>query len=222
MSFSHLLCRASLVGLAIAASTGAARAGCPQILAALGDRIADASCVDSPDLTTNHPATTPADNSIPGLAAGAFTPTTDRNVISPGPPDRTPITRVVPGVQIAGRFADDPTGQARFLLRLPADWNGRLVVAGASGTRSEHNGDFAWSDYVVQRGYAYASQNKGVLNLRIVSLASPTPQVWVHFFDDDPDKPFTQWTEAIIEDARLAQRAVVAQYRRPARRTYAV
>ena len=49
------------------------------------------------------------------------------------------------------------------------------MVAGASGTRSEFNGDFAWSDYVVQKGYAYASQNKGVLNLRIASLASATP-----------------------------------------------
>jgi dienelactone hydrolase len=236
MSFSHLSCRANLVGLAVIAQVGVAHAGCPQILAALGDRIADASCVDSPDLTTRNPATTPADNSIPGLAAGAFTPTTDRNVISPAPPDRTPITRVVPGIQIAGRFADDPTGQARFVLRLPTDWNGRLVVAGASGTRSEHNGDFAWSDYVVQKGYAYASQNKGVLNLRIVNLASPTQpaddpascrlnpasQIWVHFFDDDPAKPLTQWTRYMIEDAQLARRAVAAQYHRPPRKVYAV
>src|SRR5437868_4133095 len=66
-------------------------------------------------------------------------------------------------------------GQARFLLRLPADWNGRLVVAGASGTRSEYNGDFAWSDYVLQEGYAYASQNKGVLNLRLVGVFLTPP-----------------------------------------------
>ena len=71
----------------------------------------------------------------------------------------------MPGLQLNARIASDPRGQARFLLRLPNDWNGRLVVAGASGTRSEFNGDFAWSDYVVQKGYAYASQNKGVLNL---------------------------------------------------------
>jgi dienelactone hydrolase len=236
MSFSHLLCRASLVGVAVAAAAGVAHAGCPQILAALGGRIADASCVDSPDLTTANPATTPADNSIAGLPTGAFTPTTDRNVISPSAPDRTPITRAVPGIQIAGRFADDPAGQARFVLRLPTDWNGRLVVAGSSGTRSEYNGDFAWSDYVVQNGYAYASQNKGVLNLRIVSLASPAQpaddatscrlnpasQIWVHFFDDDLGKPLTQWTRYMIEDAQLARRAIAAQYHRQPRKTYAV
>ena len=31
------------------------------------------------------------------------------------------------------------------------NWNGRLVVAGAPGTRCEFNGDFVWSDDLVQR-----------------------------------------------------------------------
>jgi hypothetical protein len=222
-----------LLGLA-AALPRTAHADCRAVLAALGDRVADATCVDSPDLTTSNPATTPADNSLAGLPAGAFTPTTDRNVISPDPPDRTPIARAVPGIEVRGRFTDDPTGQARFLVRLPTAWNGRLVVAGASGTRSEDNGDFAWSDYVVQKGYAYASQNKGVLNLQIASLASPTApdatacrlnpasQIWVRFFDDDPAKPFTQWKQYIVEGARLARRAVEAQYHRAPRFSYAV
>jgi hypothetical protein len=234
MSTTNAFCVVAVSCLAAAAIPASAHAGCPEVLMALADRAADVTCVASPDLTTTNPNTTPANNSIPGLPAGAFTPQTDRGVISPDPPNRTPITRVVPGVQVTGRFADDPTGQARFLFRLPADWNGRLVVAGASGTRSEFNGDFAWSDYVLQKGYAYASQNKGVLNLAITSLASPTPPdpascrlnpastVWVDFFDDAPDKPFTQWTRYIIEDALLAQRAVRAQYHRAPRRTYAV
>ena len=236
MSTKHLLSFVSFTGLAVTAIPGMAHAGCPEVLAALGHRIADATCVESTDLTTNNPATTPADNSNPALPAGAFTPTTDRGVISPSAPDHTPITKAVPGIQLSARFADDPTGEARFLLRLPADWNGRLVVAGASGTRSEHNGDFAWSDYVVQKGYAYASQNKGVLNLSIVSLSSPTQpatdplacrlnpssQVWVHFFDNDPAKSFTQWADYMIDAGKLAQRAVRANYRRDARHTYAV
>lgn len=235
MTPKNVVCIGSVVALAVGSST-VAHAGCPEILAALGDRVADATCVVSADLTTHNPATTPADNSLPSLPVGAFTPTTDRSLISPPPPDRTPITRAVPGLQIAGRFADDPAGQARFVLRLPADWNGRLAVAGASGTRSEYNGDYAWSDYLVQRGYAYASQNKGVFNLSIVSTASPaqpatdanscrlnpSSQVWVHFFDVDPGKSFTQWTKYMIEDARIAQRAVRAHYQRRAQYTYAV
>jgi hypothetical protein len=215
----------------------AATAGCPEILAFLAGKAADVVCFESPDLTTNNvnppPAgpTTPPNNSLPGWPAGAFTPITDRSVISPDPPDQTPITKAVPGIQVQGRFANavDPTMEARFLLRFPNDWNGKLVVAGASGTRSEFNGDFAWSDFVVQKGYAYASQNKGVLNLFVTTSADPlgcrlnpaTP-IFVHFYDNDPPKPFTQWTEFIIRTARLARDAVKVQYNKHPRYTYAV
>ncbi|TMH57659.1 MAG: tannase/feruloyl esterase family alpha/beta hydrolase [Betaproteobacteria bacterium] len=227
---------AMLVPLAAGAATR-----CDAVLAAFGNKLVDATCFEKGDLTTNGDftdanLTTPANNSIAGLPPGAFTPNTDRNVISPNPPNRTPITKVVPGIQLDARFADDPTGEARFLIRLPDDWNGNLVVAGASGTRSEFNGDFAWSDYVVQKGYAYASQNKGVLNLKIVSLSSPLPpasdpapcrlnpasSIWVHFFDNDPEKPFTQWTQYMIEGAQFARQAVKANYHHYPTRTYAV
>ena len=79
----------------------------------------------------------------------------------------------LPGVQFNARISDDPEDQARILILLPDQWNGKLVVAGASGTRSEFNGDFAWSDFVLQKGYAYVSQNKGVLNLFLTTSADP-------------------------------------------------
>src|SRR5467141_3798709 len=117
-----------------------ARAGvtCADVLEALGSRLADhPDCFQSADLTTANPLTTPADNSLPGLPRFAFIPTTDRGVIAPSAGKRTPITKAVPGLQLNARIASDLTGQARFLLRLPNDWNGRLVVAGASGTLRE-------------------------------------------------------------------------------------
>src|SRR5574341_192466 len=172
----NMLCGVGLLALLFVVVPGRGWAGCPELLAFLADKAADVVCFESPDLPTNNvgsPPTTPANNSLPGLAPFAFTPQTDRGVISPDPPDRTPITKAVPGIQVQGRFANDPTGEARFLLRLPNEWNGRLVVTGASGTRSEFNGDFAWSDFVLQKGYAYASQNKGVLNLRLSKAADP-------------------------------------------------
>src|SRR6266481_1211998 len=204
---------------------------CSRLLAAFRDRLADATCVESTDLTTNNPATTPANNSIAGLPFLAFTPVTDRGVISPNPPNRTPITKAVPGVQIQAGIAGDPTGQGRFLLRLPndKDWNGRLVVAGASGTRSEFNGDFAWSDYVLQKGYAYASQNKGVLNLQLSTAAdplgcrlNPSSSTFVRFFDNEAGQPFTRWASFMAQAAMLARRGVEANYGREPRRTYAV
>ena len=213
-----------------------ARAGltCADVLKSLGSRLAEATCFQSADLTTANPATTPANNSLIGLPAGAFTPVTDRGVIAPSAGKRTPVTKTVPGLQLNARIASDPAGQARFLLRLPNDWNGRLVVAGASGTRSEFNGDFAWSDYVLQRGYAYASQNKGVLNLSIVTLTPPPPAdplacrlnpaspVFVHFFDNDAGQPFARWAEFMIKAGELARDGVKAGYGRSPRFTYAV
>src|SRR5215471_8025007 len=194
---------ALVLGAALVTGTAAAAATrCDQLLVRLAHQITDANCFESTDLTTNNPTTTPADNFMtPPLPAFAFTPQTDRSVISPSPPNRTPITKAVPGVQLDARIADDPAGEARILIRLPNQWNGKLVVAGASGTRSEFNGDFAWSDYVVQKGYAYVSQNKGILNFFVASLNSATPPeplacrlnpastVWVHFYDNDLPTP---------------------------------
>jgi hypothetical protein len=225
----------SLLLLSVAVSARADK--CADVLARIGPVLADATCVASSDLTTNNPATTPGNNSILGLPGGAFTPVTDRGVISPTV--HTAITHAVPGVQLNARIADDPTKEARFLLRLPDDWNGRLVVAGASGTRSEFNGDWAWSDYVVQKGYAYASQNKGILNLKIAAVtdspnvhvddplacriqAGPKVWLWVHFYDNDPEKPFTEWQFRIAEAAAIAKEGVKGRYGHFPRYTYAV
>jgi hypothetical protein len=222
--------RAPLMALACFAPLAAsASTACDHLLRQFGSQLADATCVDSADLTTTNPATTPANDSIPGLPAFAFTPQTDRATISPSAAKRAPITKVVPGLQLDGRIASDPTGQARFLLRLPKDWNGRLVVAGASGTRSEFNGDFSWSDYVVQKGYAYASQNKGVLNLQLSTAAdplacrlNPVSATYVDFFDNGANQQFTRWTEFMVKAAQLAQQGVASNYGRRPRFTYAV
>jgi hypothetical protein len=219
-----LFALALLIPFAAAAGTS-----CDELLKAFGNQLADASCFASTDLTTNNPQTTPADNSLPGVLPGAWTPTTDRSVIAPIAGKRTPITMMVPGVQINARIASDRTGEGRFLLRLPDNWNGRLVVAGASGTRSEFNGDFAWSDYVLQKGYAYASQNKGVLNLFVSSAADPlacrlNPSLafYVHFYDNDPGQPFTRWADFMIQAAQLARTGVKASYGKWPAYTYAV
>jgi hypothetical protein len=243
------------VVLALAAFPFAADAapGCAALTQSLAGKATGIVCFHSNDLRTNNAVTTPANNSIttfadgsplPGVSVlglpanfGSFTPVTDRGVISNGP---TPSSAPVPGIQVEGWFADDPTQQARFVLRFPDDWNGKLVVAGASGTRSEYNGDWAWSDYVLPQGYAYASQNKGVLNFHVVNFGSvPQPDsdafscrvnppggalslLWVHFYDVDPQKPFTQWTQYMLQTAQLAQSAAKANYHSFPRRTYAV
>jgi hypothetical protein len=224
------------LGWSFAAS---AAPSCANIEQFLLDKAVGVVCTHSSDLRTNNPATTPPNNflttfadgsPLPGLLAGflSITPVTDRGVISNGP---TPSMNPVPGIQVYGWFTDDPTKQARFLLRFPDDWNGKLVVAGSSGTRSEFNGDFAWSDYVLPKGYAYASQNKGVLNAYLPAAGgtdplacrlNPASPTFVHFYDNDPAKPFTQWTEYMLKTAKLAQSAAKVGYNKFPRRTYAV
>jgi hypothetical protein len=234
MRYPALLALLAL-GAPLAAHADPQKLTCERVLAALGHAVADASCFPSDDLTTANPATTPADNSLPGLPPFAFTPRTDRDVLVDTvstPPMTTPVTRKVPGIQVSGRIASDPLGQARFVLRLPGGWNGRLVVAGASAQRSEYNGDFAWSDYVLQQGYAYASQNKGTLNFYLTTAADPlgcrlAPSaplngVFVHFYDDDPGQAFTRWTRFMVETAALARDGVKAAYGKSPRYTYAV
>ena len=227
-----LAARAALIVAALTSAGPAHASRCSDLSQAFGSQLADVQCFESTDLTTNNPATTPPDNSLPGLPPFAFTPQTDRSKIAPVAGQGTPITKAVPGVQLNARIASDPTGEARFLLRLPDNWNGRLVVAGASGTRSEFNGDFAWSDYVVQEGYAYASQNKGVLNLTLTSVTgaggpqdcrlNPASPVYVHFYDNDPGQQFTRWRQYMIAAAKLARSGLAAHYGRGPRYTYAV
>jgi hypothetical protein len=220
----------AVLGVAAAGNMQASAATrCDRLLTLLNMKLADAACFESADLTTANAATTPANDSLPGLPPFAFTPQTDRATIAPPAGSRTPITRAVPGLQIQARIADDPLGQARILVRLPDEWNGRLVVAGASGTRSEFNGDFAWSDYVVQKGYAYVSQNKGVYNLKLSTSSdplgcrlNPASGVYVHFFDNDPGQVFARWNEVMLAATAIGRSSLEIRYGRGPARTYAV
>jgi hypothetical protein len=75
----------------------------------------------------------------------------------------------VPGIQIDGYFPDTSTfnnthgwqHDAQFVIRLPDRWNGGLVVTGAPGVREQYANDFAIADWVLAKGYAFASTDKG-------------------------------------------------------------
>lgn len=70
------------------------------------------------------------------------------------------VPRPVPGMLVTGTLP--PENRARFLLRVPRDWNGRLVVAAASGITDESTYDLYFSDYLLSKGYAFAATDKGV------------------------------------------------------------
>jgi alpha-beta hydrolase superfamily lysophospholipase len=127
-------------------------------------------------------------------------------------------------------MADD--ADARWVLRLPDDWNGKVVVGVPGGTRSEFMGDYIFSDFVVQQGYAYASTNKGTLNFfftatppdalgcRLTPPTSPLSALRVHFYLANPQDSIVEWFQRTRETTDLLRTAVQVHHARAAERTY--
>jgi hypothetical protein len=136
----------------------------------------------------------------------------------------------VPGLQVTGAMADDI--DARWVLRVPDGWNGKIVVGVPVGLRSEFMGDFIFSDFVVQEGYAYASTNKGTLNFfftepvtdslacRLSPPTAATSLTFAHFYIAEPKDTITEWFRRTREVTELARVAVAAYKERAAERTY--
>jgi hypothetical protein len=204
---------------------------CSEVLAALAadPAVANFQCFASRDLTTASSLTTPPDNSLSGLPAGAFTPRSDAaNTPGNGSESRYPITSHPSGLQISGTMADD-TG-TRWVIRLPNTWNGGLLIGIAASFSSEYGQDIVLSDYLVQHGYAYAGTNKGVLNRRNTSASdpkacatSPGASTYVHSYIDDlpPDQGVPGMLERSLELTALAKHLARVQYGHAPQYTYA-
>jgi pimeloyl-ACP methyl ester carboxylesterase len=211
------------LGLMLALVASPAQAGLDETSEVLTGALVEVTLSSQPDLTTlpQRPMAVPDD-------AKAIAPA--------DPSDWTPVTHPVPGVLITGNFKGD--SRARFLLRLPKEWNGKLVVGGASGTRSEFNGDLVISDYVLQKGYAYASQNKGMMNLKQADRSNPkacplkplaadsipgfTANPLVYFFLLDNENSLVEWGERFHQAALLAKALIEKHYGAKPTRTYAM
>src|SRR5207249_11594127 len=126
-------------------------------------------------------------------------------------------------------MADDP--DARWVLRLPEAWNGKLVVGVPCGLRSEFMGDYIFSYFVVQQGYAYPSTNKGILNFfftgplidplacRLSPPPAATSLAYVHFYLAEPKDTITEGFRRTLEATELAQAALEAYQARALERT---
>jgi hypothetical protein len=132
-------------------------------------------------------------------------------------PANLPQPSGVPGIQIDGYFPDSSTTNtnhgwqhdSQFVIRLPDNWNGGLVVAGPPGNRRQYANDRAIADWVLAKGYAFAATDKGNTGTS---------------FQHDGDRPgdaIVEWHNRVSQVA-LAARAVVAQrYGRPPSSTLA-
>jgi hypothetical protein len=122
----------------------------------------------------------------------------------------------IPGLQVEGYFPDtsrtnawqNRNHDAQFVIRLPDEWNGKLVVTGAPGIRRQYANDFIISDWVIDRGYAFASTDKG--------------NTGTSFYNDGatPGDALAEW-HARVTELTLAAKAVVEQkYGRAPERTF--
>jgi Tannase and feruloyl esterase/3HB-oligomer hydrolase (3HBOH) len=124
--------------------------------------------------------------------------------------------KVVPGIQVDGYFPDTSTfnsyngwnHDSQFVLRLPNNWNGKLVVTGAPGTRRQFAADYVIGDFVLARGYAYASTDKG--------------NSGTTFYEDgvQPGDAVVEWNRRVTELTRAAKQALRTRYGRPPAHTY--
>jgi len=118
----------------------------------------------------------------------------------------------VPGVQIDGYFPSTSSTNtthgwhhdAQFVIRLPEEWSGVLVVSGAPGVRTQYANDVAISDYVLSLGHAYAATDKG--------------NTGVEFYagSQRPGDAMVEWNERMTELTRAARETVEQHYGRPA------
>lgn len=122
----------------------------------------------------------------------------------------------VPGAQVDGYFPDTSTTNgtkgwrhdSQFVIRLPDDWNGKLVVTGAPGVRKQYAADFIIGDFVLDRGYAFASTDKG--------------NTGQQFQNDgvNPGDAVAEWHQRVTELTIAAKKVVEQKYGRAPDRTY--
>ena len=122
----------------------------------------------------------------------------------------------VGGLQIDGYFPDTSrtntnngyNHDSQFVIRFPNDWNGKLVITGAPGVRRQYANDFIIGDYVLDKGYAFASTDKG--------------NTGVNFYDDgsEPGGSVAEWHRRVEELTRAAKVAAENNYGRAPERTY--
>jgi len=82
---------------------------------------------------------------------------------APNPNDTTQPTAFIPGCTptTSGTCASNCHHDSAFVIRIPDDWDGHLLSAGTPGIRDQFSSDFILSDYAMEKGWAYVSQDKG-------------------------------------------------------------
>ncbi len=191
-----------IAGLGLALAGGAQAADCSRMneIRVPGAQMQVAACLD--DLSTRYLVGTGHTDASDWLPLHS---TATRN------PEAA-----APGIQIDGYFPDTSrfngyrgwNHDAQFVIRLPDNWNGKLVVTGAPGVRRQYANDYLISDWMVARGYAYASTDKG--------------NSGTNFFRDGatPADAIAEWHRRVTELTVAAKEVAAQRYGRAPDFTY--
>jgi hypothetical protein len=169
-------------------------------------------------------------------AAPGFDPLQDAAEIYPAQVP-SPATAPIPGTQATGSYA---AGE-RYVVRVPDAWNGRLVVAGTPGVRTEFSNDAIWGDYLLSRGFAFASSNKGIpygVVVDPIPTSTAPDRLYPIPFDllrletmklgarfgmlEPPPVSIARWNEDFVALTVATQKYLSERFGGPPARTYAV
>lgn len=123
----------------------------------------------------------------------------------------TPVADVVPGRFLAGGLPADPG--ARWTLKIPKAWNGRLVCAAAPGLAPCEAYDLYWGDLLLSQGFAFAVTDKATRMLR------GTDAVYIPL---DADGHPSRWLGRLESLVRHARGELVMHAGRAPEKTYVV
>jgi hypothetical protein len=95
----------------------------------------------------------------------------------------------------------------QFVIRIPDAWDGHLLTSGTPGVRDAFASDFILSDYAMERGWAYVSQDKGNVGANFYRSGADETNCGTPWC---PAAAVQEWTQRVREATRQTRKLLKA------------